>query len=552
MNDDCLRFCLVCKDIGQIFIDEEETHRICNLHKHSEIRNLSIKCRMCDSIAYSIKANDLKASPLSKEVKSDFCDQLCLKCDRLGGFYVNFSKYHALCDLHIHEGILNNILVDCNHCHSNVLFIYDVISRPSMKKTIILFKFRNYDSMTLKLSSPNNVKSVKLSNNMKNDSSAKKLNSNTGSSVSNTVNIIQLPYSKNRPLSESTGLSKITDLNSLINKSEISNFNKAMKIPSPGQNNRLLSESQKHEKPLKKIEINIIPSKPIDDCDIDTSPLEETKINSIYKTIQIFSNDKDFKKEFSIPTPDPVEKEFCHMHRDLPAVKREYYFHFNLRSVSPSPLPIRSNNILTINDKDDINPSKKLAPNTSCIKIPVRSERNICINCYDFAKIAVYGAKMLCKNCKESKNSDAMNFLCSHNGCELCYFEGTCCFKCWVKEHISEDKGCFKCLKKRDSVRLFCGHFICKKCRKQKKIKRFNYSCIECCFNKVKRCLSCNKISEWEIIEENSLLHKKCCDNYYCLYCFDKKIKFFGHYRDCTCLKDKSIFKRIKEIKETK
>jgi hypothetical protein len=249
MNDECLRYCLLCKDIGQIFIDEEETHRICNLNKHSEIRNLSIKCRICKSIANSIKADDLKASPLSKEIKFDFCDQLCLKCDRLGGFYVNFSNYHSLCDLHAHEAILNKILVDCNHCCSNVLLIYDVISKPSMKKTVILFRFRNFSSVTLRLSPPNNLKNTPTSNKMKYGSPAEKPNPNTAYPVRNTVNIPQSNYSNNKPLSESRGPPKLIDQSTLLNKTETSNFNKAMKIPSASQSNRFLSESQKHEKP---------------------------------------------------------------------------------------------------------------------------------------------------------------------------------------------------------------------------------------------------------------------------------------------------------------
>ncbi|OMJ89665.1 hypothetical protein SteCoe_8116 [Stentor coeruleus] len=527
MSDDCLKYCLLCKDIGQFFIDEEETHRVCNLHKHSEIRNFSVTCRMCNSDANSIKGDGFKGNSVSKEIKIDFCDQLCFKCNRLGGFYVNYSQYHTLCDLHTHEDVLDNVLVDCNHCHNNVLLIYDVLSKHTMKKTIILFKFRNLISKTINFSRSNNDKNKSTNDIVKSGTSSKNSGLNSESSAIGPAKTSR-SANLNKNLSESTFVSRV-NINPQINKLQVENLNNAMRSSSVS----------------KKIESNLLPAKIMDDSDsdIDIPSPEEAKIGLVHKTIQSISHTKDIKSEVQC-LPNPIENIFCYNHKNTPGVKKEYYFHFNLRSVSPNPMSFKN--------KNDMIPSKKLQQNMIPRRFPVRSERSICIDCYEWAKLKVSDKIKYCPNCKESIISDEIKFNCSHDGCGFCYFEGNCCFKCWEKEHISKDYECFKCKRIRDSVQLFCGHFICKKCRRKKRIKRLNYSCIECCMSKMKKCLSCNKICEWEINEENGLLHKKCCDNYYCLFCFDRKIKVFNIYKECNCLKEKSIFNRIKQISDFK
>ncbi|OMJ72135.1 hypothetical protein SteCoe_29495 [Stentor coeruleus] len=494
MNPDCSYLCMFCKVEGRIIIDQDSTHKVCSLHVHQEIQKSTIKCEHCKSTAISLSYNKNSIDKLQLSSKQNmFCDQLCCLCNNLGTIYINQSQYHQICCFIIHKSIFVTSPIYCIHCFSIIHLSESYILPPTIKNKIFLFAFE------IKPKNANLLGEIYYKENLEIKGSEIR---NRVNSSSQNYDSLSIQYDKSINAFNGGSINEIQDFDDNssdfnICSDEEANANEVYSGIKP----QIYSENERKNERKNEIEYE-----------------RENEIENKRE------NERENERILDLPI-----KNICHIHKVSFSVTKMYH--------------IYSKNVLPYCNQESIcellfqKPYEYIEEKSIRFKdnmILARGEIDICSDCFINTKKMIEASKKFCKNCSEAQDSKSLKFNCGHKGCNYCYFDGNCCFKCWEKSNIPKDQACFKCLKTKFPVQMFCGHYICKKCRAQKKLKRFNYCCIECCLNKMKVCLKCKKICQWELNPDNKSIHKKCCNTIYCLLCFDEQISIFK-FIGCLC-----------------
>lgn len=467
------------------------------------------------------------------------CSYLCMFCQAVGQIIIDKNLTHKVCSLQAHQEIQKSTIA-CKHCSSTANSInyepnlYNKLGSPSNKSIFCDQKCclcNNLGTTYINQAQYHKICCFIFHKSIFAVSSIYCIHCTSIIPLSEiyfqppfiSINVILFKfdsYSKNFSFSDE----KSCTTNIEYNESDSQN-NKCLSI----QNYDSLSiQSSKISNVPNAVSINIQDDDE-NNSDYNISSDEEVKANETYQTIK----PQIYRENESSESLDLSSIEICYIHKVRHSFTKMYYI-YNQNQELPYYSPMLTCEPLAQKPYEfELEIDFKPRAN----EILVRGERNICKICFIETKKKIESSKILCENCCEACNSQNLKFRCGHKGCNYCYFDGNCCFKCWKIFKAPEEKVCFKCMKIKFPVQLFCGHYICKKCRAAKKIKRFNYCCIECCLSKIKVCLKCKKICRWKIDNDKNLIHKKCCDEYYCSLCFDKRNAILVEIVNCICVK---------------
>lgn len=465
-----------------------------------------------------------------------FCDKLCISCGELGTIYVNYSRYHRVCDGHKHQ--LLSLVIVCKYCTSFVTVVQNIENDLNLNGPTLLHTEsskepgsddKNQLGLTLHQTETLNEKIFEDENKI-------------GPTLYKTKSSNNLEFEKKNNINSTESLKKQV----FENKNQIcSNCNNAEAVQALKcshkvcvscyniKENCLLCINQDFYDKLR------LESGKCWSCDIE-GPTKRINCEHTYclECTERFSSCPDCLElpEPSLELPKTnffrcasCNKEF----KQNSNQKSENLEYCILECKGNHKICIKcfqKNNLCKVCPKTQNDKYKCTNCSLSCIPYKLGCGHAVCYNCsYKNDKCIICKHLIshgFCKNCKR-KSPKIEIMKCLHNGCEKC-IEFNYCFKCLFEFPdltMPSNNRCISILCKQETrhkIKLVCGHFLCFSCLKNR-ISKLGYSCVDCCISSIKECRKCKKNFIWVV--EGKFIKRSCCNKTYCKICY-RKITF--------------------------